>query len=284
MKKILLWTLTLFIAIATMVYQRMTGPTYPKKVDITLDQSDYHLPLLRSNEIGSPCEIKVPVEDQSVKANLYYRRYNTSDKWTKVAMQRKSDHEKAFFGEGKEISVLFETLPEQPPAGKVEYYIEVYKGNEKVFIQKENPIVLRFKGYVPRSVLYPHIVFMVISLILGVRAGIEALFKGKHTYIFTLITLIALGIGGLFLGPIVQFNAFGDYWTGWPFGSDWTDNKTLFSFVFWVIAFIKLRKDRKNRLWPLIALIVMFSIYLIPHSMGGSEFNPETGQVDTGLK
>jgi len=38
------------------------------------------------------------------------------------------------------------------------------------------------------------------------------------------------------LGPLVQLNAFGDLWTGWPFGGDWTDNKTLFAFIFWVIA------------------------------------------------
>src|SRR5665811_2160622 len=29
----------------------------------------------------------------------------------------------------------------------------------------------------------------------------------------------------------------GDLWTGWPFGGDWTDNKTLFAFVFWVCLF-----------------------------------------------
>jgi len=93
-----------------------------------------------------------------------------------------------------------------------------------------------------------------------------------------------LGIGGMILGPIVQLYAFGDLWTGWPFGGDWTDNKTLFAFVFWVIAFFVLRKNRSNRLWPIIAFVALLAIYLIPHSMGGSELDYETGKVTTGLK
>ena len=65
---ILLWTLTIFIAISTMVYQRATGPTYPKKVETQIAGQDYKFKLLRSNEIGSPCHIDLAVENQDIKA------------------------------------------------------------------------------------------------------------------------------------------------------------------------------------------------------------------------
>ena len=283
MKKILLWTLTLIIAISTMVYQRLTGPTYPKKVETSINGKNYNFRLLRSNEIGTPCKIQIPMEDEEVHAKLFYKRYKTDDAWTAVAMSSEVAHERAFFGKGEEIKVLSGTLPEQGPAGKVEYYIELYHGDKSIALRKEEPVIVRFKGKVSKGILYPHIAFMVISLIFGVRAGLEALAKGKNTYRFSVITLITLSLGGLFFGPIVQFQAFGDYWTGWPFGNDWTDTKTFFAAIFWLIAFFQLKKNPKNRLWPLVALMVLFSIYLIPHSMGGSELNPETGQVETGL-
>jgi hypothetical protein len=267
-----------------MVYQRATGPTYPKKVKVELAGKEYKFKLLRSNEIGSPCDIILPVEDKEVTAKIFYKKYKTSDELTIVDMQRIKSHKKAFFGEGDEIEVLTATLPEQPSAGKVQYYIELTKGDEVIAVQKDEPVVVRFKGFVPRYILIPHVLFMIISLFAGTRAGVEALAGGDNTRKFAITTLIVLGIGGLILGPLVQLYAFGELWTGWPFGGDWTDNKTLFAWIFWLIAVIVLKKKPHNRLWPIIAVFVLFAMYMIPHSMGGSELNNETGKIETGMK
>ena len=43
-------------------------------------------------------------------------------------------------------------------------------------------------------------------------------------------------IGGMILGPIVQKYAFGEYWTGFPYGGDFTDNKMLIMWLAWAIA------------------------------------------------
>jgi hypothetical protein len=89
-------------------------------------------------------------------------------------------------------------------------------------------------------------------------------------------------IGGLIMGPIMQKFAFGAYWTGWPFGQDLTDNKTLVAFIFWLIAFFVLRKNRQNRFWPVLAAIITLSVFVIPHSVLGSEFDYSAGEVVTG--
>jgi len=274
-KTFLLWTITVVITISAMFYQRMTGPTYPKKVNVELDGQQYKLKLLRSNEIGSPCDIKIPIEDTEVKAVIFYKRYKVNEEWTREEMKLIKDDDK---------TLLSATLPEQPSAGKVEYRIELYKGNEMIDIAKDEPVVVRFKGFVPRYILIPHIIFMIISLFVATRAGVEALANGDKTRRFATLTLISLGIGGLILGPIVQLYAFGELWTGWPFGGDWTDNKTIFAWLFWLIAFVVLRKKPHNKLWPIVATIVIFAMYMIPHSMGGSELDNETGKIETGLK
>jgi len=274
-KSFLLWTITVVITISAMFYQRMTGPTYPKKVNIELDGQRYKLKLLRSNEIGSPCDIKIPIKDNDVKAIIFYKRYKVKEEWTKEEMKLIKEDDK---------SLLSATLPEQPSAGKVEYRIQLYKGNEMIDIAKDEPVVVRFKGFVPRYILIPHIIFMIISLFVATRAGVEALAGGDKTRKYARFTLIALGIGGLILGPLVQLHAFGELWTGWPFGGDWTDNKTIFAWLFWLIAFVVLRKKPHNKLWPIIATIVIFAMYMIPHSMGGSELDNETGKIETGLK
>jgi hypothetical protein len=40
----------------------------------------------------------------------------------------------------------------------------------------------------------------------------------------------------MILGPVVQYYAFGEFWTGVPFGWDLTDNKTLVAVIFWALA------------------------------------------------
>jgi hypothetical protein len=267
-----------------MIYQRATGPTYPRKVKVELGGKEYKLKLLRSNEIGTPCDIVIPANDPELSAKLFYKLYKTDHPYTEVDMQRVKDHKKAFFGEGEEIEVLKATLPEQPPAGKIEYYLVLSKGAEQAEVLKDEPVVLRFKGFVPRWILIPHVIFMILSLFAGTRAGVEAIAGGDKTLRFATITLIVLFIGGLILGPFVQLYAFGELWTGWPFGGDWTDNKTLVAWIFWLIAVLVLRKKPHNRLWPVLAVFVLFAMYMIPHSMGGSELNNETGKIETGLK
>lgn len=283
-KSILLWVVTVLITLSAMFYQRVTGPTKPKRVEVELDGKQYKFSLPRTSEIGTPCNVDIQIDDKDVVASIEYRLYNTSQEWHKEIMQSVKSKERVFFGEGAEIDVFRTTLPEQAAAGKIEYKVTLTNGEESISLTPSEPVVVRWKGYVPRPILIPHVLFMIFALFFATRAGVEAVANGPKTFNFTVITLITLGIGGLILGPIVQKYAFGDYWTGWPFGGDWTDNKTIVSWFFWLVAFVVLRKSPNNKLWPVIATLVLFSIYLIPHSMGGSELNNETGKIETGLK
>ena len=284
MRSVLLWTITIIITVSAMIYQRATGPTKPRRISVELDGQQYKFSLPRTCEIGSACNVDLRIDDKDVDAYIEYKLYNTSQAWTKELMPVVISNEKVFFGEGDQIEVRRTVLPEQAAAGKVEYRITLSKAGEDLIVNPDETVVVRWKGFVPRYILIPHVLFMIFSLFFATRGGVEAVFNGANTRKFARITLITLGMGGLVLGPIVQKYAFGDYWTGWPFGGDWTDNKTIVSWAFWVIAFIVLRKKPQNKLWPIIATLVLFTIYLIPHSMGGSELNNETGKVETGLK
>ena len=154
-------------------------------------------------------------------------------------------------------------------------------GDDSKYI-KEEPVVIRFKGAVPAFVLWPHILFMFMAMLYSTRTGIEALRKGDKTKNYTLITLSLLTTGGMFLGPVVQKYAFGAFWTGWPFGHDLTDNKTLVAFLAWIVAYLLLRKSNTYRAWAIAAAVILLLVYLIPHSMFGSELDYNTGDIKTG--
>ncbi len=167
---------------------------------------------------------------------------------------------------------LIAFIPHQPMAGKVMYNITLHHEESSTLLTEE-PVIIRFTGVVPDYILIPHILLMFLAMVFSIRAGIEAFYRRENIFSLTQYTVIFLFLGGLILGPIVQKYAFGALWTGWPFGHDLTDNKTIVAFIFWVIAFFKTMKDKTHRKWVLIATIALIAVYLIPHSVLGSEID-----------
>ena len=173
--------------------------------------------------------------------------------------------------EGKSLVAY---LPHQPPAGKLQYKVVLNYNGAKIALNKDSPVIIRFKGSVPIIVLLPHIIFMFFAMFLSNRAGLEAIRPASHLRNYVFWTTVFLFLGGMMLGPVVQKYAFGDFWTGFPFGHDLTDNKTLIGMIGWIAAFINVYKKKTSaRWWTLGAAVLLLVIYLVPHSLMGSELD-----------
>ena len=278
---VLLWVAAVLLMLSAAVYQRLTGPTHPFRGRIEVGAESYSYRLLRSQETSERARIVVPRPGNGATGTLSYRRYPTSDAFETVELEE----EPLVKG-----PALAGRLPIQPPAGKIEYYLELETAAGPVRIPAagapEPTIILRYKGPVPAALLLAHVLFMFFSVLIGMRAGLGALLAPSNIRPLSRITLGGLTIGGMILGPFVQKHAFGDYWTGFPWGYDLTDNKTLIMWVVWVLAVLVLGGKGKKiaavgRAAVLAAALVMTVVYLIPHSMRGSELNYEA--VDAGV-
>jgi len=286
MKKFILWLLAFIITIAAASYQRKTGPTYPKQVTVSLNDSLYELRLIRSIGLDERPEVKLHILDTSVKAVLYYKRFKSQDEYSAVNFSFKTYPLKSFvmirIFKMTEEKGLFAAVPPQPPAGKLQYYVELTDAKGKQVVMKDNPPVIRFKGSVPGYILAPHVLIMFIAMLFSTGAGLLASAKVPSFRKYGIWTLILLTAGGMILGPIVQKFAFGELWTGVPFGWDLTDNKTLIAFLFWLFAVImNLKKERP--LYIVLASLILLLVYSIPHSLFGSELDYDTGQVIQGV-
>ena len=259
LKNWLIWIFAIIFTVVIAGYQRRTGPTYPMKVKKVIGQTLIRVELIRAYDGQDDAQVILNIPDTSIKGKIQFRRFKSYDNWTMAPMVRKGDS-------------LTASLPHQDIAGKVMYHITLIKGNEQVLLN-DDPSVLRYKGYVPRYILFPHILIIFLAMLFSTITGIEAITNGKHTLLYTWITIITLFIGGLILGPIVQKLSFGVYWAGWPFGHDLTDNKSVVAFLFWVIALIVQYRNREKKLWTIVASIVLLIVFLIPHSMLGSEID-----------
>jgi len=262
-KSIPLWLLALAITLVSAYYQRQTGPTHPLCGNATVGKETFAYCLPRSYAGEGDATVAIAVKDTTTFGEVSYRRSKSLDLWTTVPMSRHDDH-------------LTAMLPHQPPAGKVMYRVTFTAPGARPVTLTNDPVIIRFKGSVPLAFLVPHIILMFAAMLLSTRTGLEALARGPAVPAMALWTVILLFLGGLILGPIVQKYVFGSFWTGWPFGGDLTDNKTIVAFIGWLIAAVRVRQRRDRYVGAIVASLLLLAVYLIPHSVLGSEIDYTT--------
>ena len=276
-----LWVCAVALMLAAVVYQRSTGPTYPRKGEFAAGGVDHAYHLIRSdwsNKTNDAARAILPDPGDGAAGTLFWKRYRTDDDFAAVPMASEREDDE---------NVLVGLLPAQPAAGKLEYYIELFTPEgSTIEIPSDEHVIIRFKDDVPTAILAPHVFMMFFSVLIGMRAGLGAVFAPFGMRLWAWISLCGMTLGGMVLGPIVQKYAFGEYWTGFPFGGDGTDNKMLVMWLAWVtacavIGFKAKKKEGISRAVVMVAAVVMSAVYLIPHSMGGSELDYE--QVDSGV-
>lgn len=278
LRSILFWILAVIITIGCLSYQDKTGPTYPLEDTIEIYGENVHFKFLRSETIGTDLQIMLqdPVP-AGISGYVKYRRFKSNDEWSTVQMEpgtfefRRRWEVQTVEGTGAKLPGLLER------AGKYEFFVYITKENaDAISVTGDKPIYARYKAKVPAWALLVHILIIFISMAIGIRTVLEALVNGKYKWMIW-ASIISLLLGGFVFGPVVQWYAFGVWWSGIPFGHDWTDNKVVFELVFWFIAAYMNRGSRRNRWSVYIAGIATLLVYFIPHSIFGSEYNYQTG-------
>ncbi len=269
-RAIVIWSVSFFMTLAFLVWQKVSGPTYEVKFDETVAGARASGELLRTHSINGDMPVTVHAPDEAVTATVVWRRYPTDDAWEELPMVRDGQ-------------MLRATLPRQKMAGKLEYHVHIEKDGQKVEVPAKEAAVARYKGDVPALVLVFHVTCMIIGMFFSTSCGLTGLLGGGASLrVLSQLTFLFLLLGGCILGPVVQKYAFDAYWTGWPLGSDWTDNKLAVGALVWLVAAWRClgarNKPTAGRWWAVAAMLVIFVIYGIPHSIHGSTLDYDTGQ------
>ncbi len=253
MKTTLLWIVSLVIALVAGYYQRTTGPTYPASGKATLGATTFAYRLERTHAGAGDQRVAIRPGLPGAEGTLTWRVLGAGDS-TVAPMRREGD-------------ALVAELPHQPMAGKLVYRVAVRNDGQQVLLPESAPAVIRFRGDVPAWVLIPHIIVMLAALLLAARAALEVFARGAGLPLLTLRTAAAHFLGGFVLGPVVSWYAFRAPWGGFPLGNDPTDNKTLIAMIAWLVALVAVRKARHPGAWVVLAALVMFAVFVIPHSI-----------------
>lgn len=125
-KNKLLWIAAIVITILSAYYQRVTGPTYPISGEVNLANEKIKYKLERSHSSNSNLKIEIQVKEEKVSGNVYWKRLKTNDDWSVVKMNRIEEK-------------LIAEIPPQPPAGKIEYRVELFYNGRSVLLPENKP-------------------------------------------------------------------------------------------------------------------------------------------------
>lgn len=247
------WILAFLMTTGTGIFQRLTGPTYPLSGSVQFEGSTLRYHFDRSFAGMSDAPVILSTEDPEIHAVLLWKRFSMEDEWIETAMEPDNGSLRAL-------------LPNQAPLEKIVYQVQVEKNGSTMLVPPD-PVTMRFKGEVPLWVLIPHVLGMFGAMLFSLRAGFEY-FTPEPVYTKLVTWTIGfLIVGGFLFGPLMSYYAFDLFWTGWPVGTDLTDNKTAIALLGWVIAAVGMKKSKSPGPWIIAAAIVMFVVFLIPHSI-----------------
>ena len=162
----LVWTVAFVATVAFLVWQKISGPTYPVRFDTEIAGVPLKGELLRTHSITGDMPVTVAMPDSTVAGTVVWRRYPTGDDWTRTPMS---------WADGQ----LRALLPKQGMAGKLEYDVQFEKDGQKVVIPPGEAAVARYKGDVPNLVLVFHVSFMILGMLFSTGCGLDALFGGS---------------------------------------------------------------------------------------------------------
>jgi hypothetical protein len=165
-----------------------------------------------------------------------------------------------------------------PPFGrgvKVDYYIEARAGADLITRvparEKAESFHLLFKGKPNRYILITHVVFIFVALfffLLSGYLGYKSL-KDRRSLLYiprvAFLGTIAFFIASIPLGMVVAYQTYGKPWTGFPVGTDLTDNKSLGILLYWVVCGVLFRGSlfRRDPSRDLVSMGSMPYVYIV---------------------
>jgi len=283
---VLLWLIAIIITGFYVLYEN--DPYDPLSGELVLHDGEVvEYEFIRSRVLDEELVVGVDAPEGTT-GYVEYWRVNSDDE-PQIADMELQTVEVESMGDAEQVELLAARLPGlSEMAGKYAYFVHLEYDGESYVIDDGagEAIVSRYRGDMPMlTVVLPHVVTIMLSMLFGIRAALEALRPNGKPRWMMWAALITLILGGFIFGPIMQKHAFGVYWAGVPMGWDLTDNKVTIELVLWLVAVFFNTGDRKDGPWArrtiVIAGLVTFIVYMIPHSLLGSGYDYNAGDAIT---
>ncbi|MBN1885330.1 MAG: hypothetical protein JW876_07405 [Candidatus Krumholzibacteriota bacterium] len=179
-------------------------------------------------------------------------------------------------------------LPALPRGKRMEYAFVVGTpdGEEIRMPAGGGFLSIKYEGIYSTTVLVLHMIFMFAAFftmamcLLGALAVLRGTEGKNFTVVMSRWVMFFTFVGGWPLGMILNQQAYGVAWEGFPFGWDVTDNKTQIMLVCWILTILLARGsffgrgERSDPVSPRVfaaavvaAFVISMGLFLVPHSL-----------------
>jgi hypothetical protein len=224
----------------------------------------------------------------SVKANVFYRRRGTSyvqGKLQQIVGSNKFSFPMPSLGKGERFFYFLRVEDSQGNTVDIKprpnFMDRVFAGGrEKLFY-------VTYEGRAFRPVLLLHIGLIVGAMLLmihGLRFSLSYIFSGRGlsaAYWCFFVGWVLFTVTVLPLGIYIAKSTFGVGWTGFPLGTDITDNKSLAVVLYWLVFLLIGWKPQRGEYAPrtgrisgitfvglgLMGVFLTIVAHAIPHSV-----------------
>lgn len=255
MKKTISWFISIVVTLSVVLFQFAMGISDPMEVRVNTGRQHIQLNLIRTYIGRSDCPIILQIGDIMVTGYMLYRTYPSNNEMTKIVFDRQGDR-------------LIAKLPNQPPDGRLEYKVVLERENNTIYVNEGKPVIIRFLGKVPFSLVIVQSLLILCILILSTYSGILA-GLGIKTYRGMIYLIAFLLIGVVFVvQPIMHNYSLNKWWTCMPNSWELGDNKLFIAMVLWLITiFYNFKKSRP--VLVIISSIFTVLLFSIPHGFPG---------------
>ena len=88
-----LWIISVILTLIFVVYQKKTGPTYPVKGQLIIQDSLVSYKFYRSYNVGEEVPIKITTKNENITAYFIHKRLKSHDDWSeKIYLNRENDY------------------------------------------------------------------------------------------------------------------------------------------------------------------------------------------------
>jgi hypothetical protein len=251
-KKILLLLISTVIAVFAVFVQQFSSSDRPYYEEIKINNIDYSFKLPVYHEGNEECLIELSVPDTTIKGLLYYKLF-------------KSNHEYNFINLIRMNENLVSVLPHQKQNIKVQYYLELNSDGKKYFIARDNPVIVRFQGVVPKYVLFPQVAIMFVALIFSCFAGMLTFSHIDSYKKYAKVSFYLFTLSALVIGIIIHLISFRHLFVQVANNNDLTFYKNGIIFLLWLAVYYVNRKSDFKFLTLAVSILTLILYCVSPN-------------------
>lgn len=248
-QSVILWVSSFVITFIVGFIQIRTSSEYPISGTIGVDGFKVSYYLKKIHYGNSDLKINLKVDNENLAGMIKWKLLNGKNIYNLDTMQFISGN-------------LTGSIPAQAPKSKILYNIILKSRSTVVILPKDDPIVLKFLGSVPKSIIINSNLALYLGILLAIRASLEFFNSKPRFRLYSIFAAIAFLSTALVFDPVRKAYELGAIGRFVPAIGNIFEWRLVLLSLLWIITLVLVSFTRRKKYLMLISAILTILIFL----------------------